>query len=90
MIFDRLRQMPVYEASVEIGEATNNVAELEAIHNALLWILENARAVLTQPAHVRLYTDSELARNFLQSTTATSLRASKLSGQSLDTTMLHL
>ena len=65
VIFDRLRQMPVYEASVEIGEATNNVAELEAIHNALLWILENARAVLTQPAHVRLYTDSELARNFL-------------------------
>ena len=65
VIFDRLRQMLVYEASVEIGEATNNVAELEAIHNALLWILENARAVLTQPAHVRLYTDSELARNFL-------------------------
>ena len=65
VIFDRLRQLPVYEASVEIGEATNNVAELEAIHRALSWILENAHTVLTSSTNVRLYTDSQLARNFL-------------------------
>ena len=33
---------PVYESSVEIGETTNNVAELEAIHDALRWIIENS------------------------------------------------
>ena len=32
---------PMHTVSDEIGEATNNVAELEAIHKALQWILRN-------------------------------------------------
>ena len=56
---------PVYETSVEIGETTNNVAELEAVHDALQWIVENDKALLAPKMLIRVYTDSQYARDVL-------------------------
>ena len=53
---------PEDDSSVEIGETTNNVAELEAIHDALRWI---SVTVLSSGMLVRVYTDSKYSRDVL-------------------------
>ncbi|GMU74483.1 MAG: hypothetical protein AMXMBFR44_6790, partial [Candidatus Campbellbacteria bacterium] len=61
---------PIHAISGEIGRATNNVAELEAIHKVLQWILHNMNkhAALTPRMNIRLFTDSQYARYVLLST----------------------
>jgi len=55
----------MYQCSKEIGETTNNVAELEAIHNALEWLIDNSSTALDAGQAVRVYTDSQYARKVL-------------------------
>ena len=59
------RSKPLYEASVEIGETTNNVAELEAVHDALRWIVKNCDNPEVDGKHIRVYTDSQYTREVL-------------------------
>ena len=59
------QQRPIHCASVEIGRTSNNVAELEAIHYALQWVLDNRSAVLRPQTPIRIYTDSQYSRNLL-------------------------
>ena len=61
---------PIHAISGVIGKATNNVAELEAIHQLPQWILDNMnkRVALTPHIHIRLFTDSQYARYVLLST----------------------
>ena len=63
--------IPMYTVSGEIGEATNNVAELEAIHRVLQWILHNMskHCALMPHTNIRLFTDSQYSRDVLLSTT---------------------
>ena len=56
---------PIHCASVEIGRTSNNVAELEAIHYALEWVLENHESAIQLAVPIRIYTDSQYSRNTL-------------------------
>ena len=61
---------PINTISGEIGKATKNVAELEAIHKVLQRILHNMNkhAALTHHMNIRLFTHSQCARYVLLST----------------------
>ena len=52
---------PIYLKSKEIGKATNNTAELEAIHHALSWCIENVNSISSKK-YIRIYTDSQYAQ----------------------------
>ena len=54
----------MYESSVETGETTNNVAELELIHDAFRWIIENWVTVLSFGMLVQVYIDSKYSVTF--------------------------
>ena len=56
---------PIHCASVEIGRTSNNVAELEAIHYALEWVLEHHESVNKSAVPLRIYTDSQYSRDTL-------------------------
>ena len=53
----------MYESSVEIGKITNNVAELEAIHDALWWIIESSVTALSSGMLFRVYAHSNYSRD---------------------------
>ena len=55
----------VHRASIEIGETSNNVAELQAIHYELQWILNNRASVIRPSRSIRVFTDSQYSRNAL-------------------------
>ena len=59
----------IYTVSNEIGKTTNNVAELEAIHEVLCWLVSNMRIhdEVIPNRHIRLFTDSQYSRNVLLS-----------------------
>ena len=65
VIFVPGKREPIHCASVEIGRASNNVAELEAIHYALQWVLDNCNSVLKPAIPIRIYTDSQYSRDML-------------------------
>lgn len=46
VIYDPHNHSPVHESSVEVEEATNVVAELEAVHGALQWTAKNYDALM--------------------------------------------
>ena len=50
---------------MEIGRTSNNVAELEAIHYALEWVLEHHESVNKSAVPLRIYTDSQYSRDTL-------------------------
>jgi ribonuclease HI len=62
---------PMYTVSGEIGETTNNVAELEAVHRVLEWILYDMKKDYARmlQMNIRLFTDSQYSRDILLSTT---------------------
>ena len=65
VIYEPHKHEPVYESSIEIGEATNNVAELEAIHDALRWMEHYFSSLTFSGKNIRLYTDSQYTRDIL-------------------------
>ena len=62
----------MYESSVETGETTNNVAELELIHDAFRWIIENWVTVLSFGMLVQVYIDRKYSHDVLIATSAPS------------------
>jgi len=54
-----------YKCSKVIGETTNNVAEFEAIYNALEWVIVDSETTLGSGKAIRVYTDSQYSRNAL-------------------------
>ena len=65
VVYEPRSHDPVYESSVEIGTATNNVAELEAVHDALRWIVHSFERLTFSGKYIRLYTDSQYTRDVL-------------------------
>ena len=65
VIYEPHNHEPVYESSVEIGKTTNNVAELEAVHDALKWTVYNFDTLRFSSEYIRLYTDSQYTRDVL-------------------------
>ena len=65
VIYEPLNRKPVYESSVEIGETTNNVTELEALHNALRWTVDSFDNLTFSSKYMHLRTDSQCTRDVL-------------------------
>ena len=67
VIFAPQVDRPIYTTSQEIGETTNNVAELEAIHHALQWVIDHHESTLKPKVGIHIFTDSQYSRDALLS-----------------------